>query len=286
MKLLSLIFLFFVTLNATSIQNIDIVANDELIEISFILDSKFESKVVKQDSDDFSTIILKDIDYDKNKISTKTKLIRQIEVFQQNKDVYVIFAVDNFNLDYSLEVMNSDNILKILIKPKSTITSSLLSNPNNSLESAISAIKNQTNSQNLPSNNPSSPMKLDSWRYVAVISILIILLIALVVIKRKMQTKSQNMEFSYFKKPNPPTKNNTNISVSRVINLDLKNKIIVLDSGSFQYMLFIGQNNSFIIDRLENKKQNDSDDDSFTKLLERKEAKLSYFLKDDKDEEK
>ncbi|RAX51791.1 hypothetical protein CCY99_08300 [Helicobacter sp. 16-1353] len=273
MKILFCIFVFFLTLNATTIQDINIISNDELIEISFILDRKFDSKVVKQDSTSFSTIILKDTNYNKNKILAQTKLIRQIEIFQQNNDVYVIFAVENFNLYFSFEVLSADNILKILITPKDTITSSLLSNPSNSLESAISGIKNQTSIQNLPSNNPS---QLESWRYAAVISILVALLIALVIIKRKM--KSQNMEFSYFQKPLSKYKGNANISINRVVNIDLNNKIIVLDSGNFQYMLFIGQHNSFIIDRIEHK-QNDVYD-SFTKLLEHKEAKLSSLLKE------
>lgn len=254
-------------LMATAVRDVKIASNDALVEITFELNSKFASKVFKQDFNGFSSIILKNTQYNKDKISATTKLIRQIEILGQNEDVYIIFAVDNFDLNYSLSVLNADNILKIQLQPKSSIASSLLSN-SNSLESAIGAIKNQTNPQNLSY----TPAQLETWRYVAVIGILVALLVALVVVKRKMYAK--NKEFSYFKN-SPLKKNSTNVSIKHIINIDLKNKIIILDSKKCEYLLFIGEHNSFIVDRV----KKDIYEDSAPKSIE-KAVPLSYLLKD------
>lgn len=278
MKFLLCFLCFFVTIHAVSINDIEIISDNEKIEILFFLDSKFDTKVIKQNSNEFSTIILKNINYTKNKVVTKTKLINQIEIFQQNKDVYIIFAIKNFDINYSLEILNSNNILKILITPIVSITEGLLSK-SNSLENSISFIKNQTNIQNLPTMNTSS-VKLESWRYGLVIFVLFSLLVALIIVKRRMGLKNQGLPFSYFNKQKP--KSDSGISISKVINLDMKNKIIVLNGNGLQYLLFVGQNNSFIIDRIENKGGNDD----LSKLLEHKELKLPYFLKDYQDDTK
>ena len=56
----------------------------------------------------------------------------------------------------------------------------------------------------------------------------------------------------------------------------------MLDGKDYKYLLFIGEHNSFIIDRIQN---DEFDEDiSFNKLLEMKEARLPSIIKDYKNE--
>ncbi|RDU64105.1 hypothetical protein [Helicobacter sp. MIT 14-3879] len=239
------------------LKDVNIKSNQDNLEILLFLDSKFKDKVIRNDTSTFSSIVLKNLIYNKNRINSKTKFVKNIEIFGKGDDVYIVFDENNFNLEYDLEVLNSNDAIKILLKPKESILSSMLSTKPQSLEDAISSIKEQ--------NNITAP-KLESWRYISVIIILIILIIALILVKRKTLRKNSNFEFSYFRKPS--------ISVSQSINLDLKNKIIVIDSKDSSYILFVGQSGSFIIDKIERFKEQDLE-----KLLENKKNKISYLLK-------
>ncbi|MDE6886389.1 MAG: hypothetical protein K2P17_05080 [Helicobacteraceae bacterium] len=246
------------------LNDITITPNKESLEILLLLDSKFENKIIQQDNSSFSTIILKDLNYNKNKVSTHTELINDIEIFSQNNDVYIVLGEENFALKYTLEALNADNAIKLIIKPQISIVSSILSNNESakSLEEQISIIKNS--SINTMPNDISS--KVETWRYMLVVMILFGLIIALIIIKKRMFKRSGNISFPYFREQK--------LMVSQTINLDMKNKIIILDSKDSSYILFVGQNGSFIIDKM----PKFSNNEDFGTFLAKNENKLSYFL--------
>ena len=278
----------FLPLSAATIQDIKIHANSEALEIIFKLDSRFSNKVIKQDLDGFSTIILKDTRYAKPKVAAKTRLVREIEIFEQNRDVYVILGAENFALNFTLSVLNNEDSLKILITPTKSLATQLLSsslenktaqnlapNPTATAQNAANPANpaSPQNAANLanpkaaarpaaanpnPAANPQSPQTPptaqdyapESWRYVAVVAILSALVAALFIAKRRiLRIKSSSL----------PYKNHPRIS--KIINLDLKNRIVVLDLGEYSYVLFVGAHGSFIIDRM-------SRESEFMRLLE------------------
>lgn len=246
------------------LNDITITPNKESLEILLLLDSKFENKIIQQDNSSFSTIILKDLNYNKNKVSTHTELINDIEIFSRNNDVYIVLGEENFALKYTLKALNADNAIKLIIKPQTSIVSSILSNNESakSLEEQISIIKNS--SINTMPNDVSS--KVETWRYMLVVMILVGLIIALIIIKKRMFKRSGNTNFPYFREQK--------LMVSQTINLDMKNKIIILDSKDSSYILFVGQNGSFIIDKM----PKFSNNEDFGTFLAKNENKLSYFL--------
>lgn len=277
------------------IKDLHIASDSEKIEIIFLLDSTFNSSVSREDSDTLGVVVFKNISLNQKKIIEHTKLIKRIEIFQKDSDLYVVFAENDFGLKYSVEVLNSNRILKIIVTKNESISSSLMANTtakDMSLESAIDAIKNNSNENNNYITTK-SPLELETWRYVAVIMVLSTLLIALIIIKRKMRIKDNGKEFSYFKTHKSSEKDNSlvkvsnfdsgGVGVSKIINIDLKNKIVVLDGKDYKYLLFVGEHNSFIIDRIQSS-EFDDDDISFSELLERKEARLPFVIKDYKNE--
>lgn len=278
-------------LYSLGVKDFTITSDDKKIEIIFLLDSAFNSSVSRKSSNTFGAIILENTIFNQKKITEHTNLIKRVEIFQQNDDLYIVFAENDFDLKYSIDVLNSNRILKVVVAKNESIVSNLITNTtaqHEGLESAISAIKNNSNI----SNNyitTKSPLELETWRYVAVILVLSALLITLIIVKKKMQIK--NKEFSYFKNTNKLDDTslinlpiNNGLGVSKIINIDSKNKTVVLDRKEYKYLLFVGEHNSFIIDRIQN---DEFDEDiSFSKLLEMKEARLPSIIKDYKHETK
>ncbi len=297
-----LICLFFpLLLFALGVKDFHISSDSQKIEIIFLLDSTFKSRVSREYTDSFGAVILKGVHFNHKKVIDSTELIKQVEIFQKSDDLYIVFAQSDFGVKYSVNVLNSNRILKVIVTKNESISSDLISSATattSSLEGAISAIKSNSDKNNSYI-TPKSPLELETWRYVAVILVLSSLLVALIITKRKMQAKNDNKEFSYFNKQNKTKENGDNknlvdivdnvntssIGVSKVINIDSNNKIIVINSRDYKYLMFIGEHSSFLIDRISNDEFNDIDDISFNKILERKEARLPFMLRDYKDEE-
>ena len=280
----------FVNLSALSaadanLRDVHIKGNKEKLEILLLLDSAFENRVVKEDSRGFSTIIFKNLNYTKNKLSTKSQLVKNIEIFARGNDVYVVLGEEDLDLRFEVAVLNSANALKIVLKPKVTITQEMLIkeipndisavsganqsadlSANQSLEDSINALKAQ-NELLTPSN------AVESWRYALVVAILIALIIVLLIAKKRTQNENPKSLVSYFKKPQ--------ITLSQSINIDMKNKIIILDSAQNTYILFVGQHNAFVIDSIAKKRKED-----LPQIITNKEHKIANMLNAYKDSQK
>lgn len=269
-----------------NLRDVHIKGDKDFLEILLLLDSSFENRVVKEDSKDFSSIIFKNLNYTKNKLATKSQLIKNIEIFARGNDVYVVLGEEDLDLRFELSVLSSPNALKISLKPKVSITQEILikeipneikmessvntgdssnssanigANTNQTLEDSINALKAQ-NELLTPSN------AVESWRYGLVVGILAMLIIALLIIKKRTQNQSPKSLVSYFKKPQ--------ITLTQSINIDMKNKIIILDSKDNLYILFVGQHNAFVIDTIvKNRGEN------LPQIINDKESKIINMLK-------
>ena len=272
-----------------TLRDVHIRGDSDFLEILLLLDSPFENRVVKEDSRGFSSIIFKNLNYTKNKLSTKSALIKNIEIFARGNDTYIVLGEADLDLRFEISVLNSPNALKITLKPKVGIAKEMLikeipneisanqsadsshfsadSSANQSLEDSISAIKAQ-NQLLTPSNS------IESWRYALVVAILVGLIIALFIAKKRIQNKSTKSEIDFFKKPQ--------IRIMQSINIDMKNKIIILDSKDCSYILFVGQNNAFLIDNIP-KTRTDKHSQNLPQIITQKENKIANMLKAYKD---
>ena len=275
-----------------TLRDVHIRGDSDFLEILLLLDSPFENRVVKEDSRGFSSIIFKNLNYTKNKLSTKSALIKNIEIFARGNDTYIVLGEADLDLRFEISVLNSPNALKITLKPKVGIAKEMLikeipneisanqsadsshfsadSSANQSLEDSISAIKAQ-NQLLTPSNS------IESWRYALVVAILVGLIIALFIAKKHIQNKSPKSEIDFFKKPQ--------IRIMQSINIDMKNKIIILDSKDCSYILFVGQNNAFLIDNIP-KTRTDKHSQNLPQIITQKENKIANMLKAYKEAQK
>lgn len=255
-RIFALLFAFIASADSANLSDVNIKGDKNGLEILFLLDSAFEGRVSKNAGRDFTTLTFNNLNFNKNKLQTKSALIKNIEIFKQNNGVVVVFGEANFDLNFDLSVQNSANAIKVQVTPKASIAGNILadsalnsqnlasqnlsqnlpqnqSSPANSLEQSISAIKAQ--------NNLLPQQSVERWRYIAVVAILLALVIALFIIKRRVK-KAQDSAISLFQK--------STISVAQSIQIDAKNKILIIESQTASYILFVGVNSAFIIDKI------------------------------------
>lgn len=255
-RIFALIFAFIASADSANLSDVNIKGDKNGLEILFLLDSAFEGRVSKNAGRDFTTLTFNNLNSNKNKLQTKSALIKNIEIFKQNNGVVVVFGEANFDLNFDLSVQNNANAIKVQVTPKASIAGNILadsalnsqnlasqnlaqnlpqnqSSPANSLEQSISAIKAQ--------NNLLPQQSVERWRYIAVVAILLALVIALFIIKRRVK-KAQDSAISLFQK--------SSISVAQSIQIDAKNKILIIESQTASYILFVGVNSAFIIDKI------------------------------------
>lgn len=255
-RIFALIFALIASVDSANLSDVNIKGDKNGLEILFLLDSAFEGRASKNAGRDFTTLTFSNLNFNKNKLQTKSALIKNIEIFKQNDAVVVVFGEANFDLNFDLSVQNSANAIKVQVTPKASIAGNILadsalnsqnlapqnlaqnltqnqSSPANSLEQSISAIKAQ--------NNLLPQQSVERWRYIAVVAILLALVIALFIIKRRVK-KAQDSAISLFQK--------STISVAQSIQIDAKNKILIIESQTASYILFVGVNSAFIIDKI------------------------------------
>ena len=258
-RIFALVFAFIASADSANLSDVNIKGDKNGLEILFLLDSAFDGRVSKDAGRDFTTLTFNNLNFNKNKLQTKSALIKNIEIFRQNNGVVVVFGEANFDLNFDLTVQNSANAIKVQVTPKASIAGNLLADSAlnsqnltpqnlaqnlpqnsqgnllepNSLEQSISAIKAQ--------NNLLPQQSVERWRYIAVVAILLILIIALFIIKRRVK-RAQDSAISLFQK--------SSISVAQSIQIDAKNKILIIESQTASYILFVGVNSAFIIDKI------------------------------------
>lgn len=265
MRLIILILLSYIVFaNGSEVKDVNIDDREDILEIVFSLSGGFDGQLSRNDDDGFSTFVLKNTQYPISKIIKSTSLIHQVEVFKKNNDVYLLLIDDDIATRFKITASSTPNSLRVSVVPVRSITTKLIEDT--SLESAIGSIKNQalSNPTLSPQNNG-----IEIWRYSLVVGILLVLLIALVIVKKKMyKSQNTNFPFPYFKKPS--------LNITQTIPIDSKNKILILESRDCKYMLFIGEKGSFIIDKVEN---NNFEKDIDKLIKSSPGNKLSYFLK-------
>lgn len=260
-RIFALLFALIASVDSANLSDVNIKGDKNGLEILFLLDSAFEGRASKNAGRDFTTLTFNNLNFNKNKLQTKSALIKNIEIFKQNDGVVVVFGEANFDLNFDLSVQNSANAIKVQVTPKASIAGNILadsalnsqnlapqnlaqnltqnqSSPANSLEpnsleQSISAIKAQ--------NNLLPQQSVERWRYIAVVAILLALVIALFIIKRRVK-RAQDSAISLFQK--------STISVAQSIQIDAKNKILIIESQTASYILFVGVNSAFIIDKI------------------------------------
>ncbi|MGX2982352.1 hypothetical protein [Helicobacter sp. 23-1045] len=289
---------------ASSLENVQIKSIKNGVEILFLVDSAFDGNITKTARQDFTALKFHNLAFNKNKLVSKSALIKNIEIFSQGGGVVLVFGVSDFELHFDLavqKVQKKNGAIKIIATKKESIAGNILAdsalNAPNSQNPQSLGLQNSSNlgSQNLAQNsqNFGSPnsSNLGSQNLTANPQSLEDSISAIKEQNNLLSPKGVDL-WRYFaviailcaliialfiikkrvKSDTAPISifRKSPISVAQNIALDAKNKILILDSADANYILFVGATNAFIIDKIP--KERDS-----AKLL--REHKIAHLIK-------
>ncbi|WP_156471863.1 hypothetical protein [Helicobacter himalayensis] len=139
--------------------------------------------------------------------------------------------------------------------------------------------------QNMVGNNV---LELETWRYVAVIGVMVILLLVLLWVKGFLKPKERNFASLLAQNSAFATKG-INLKVSLQKRIDSKNSLVVIEAGNYRYLVLMGEHGNTLLERYNANTASEDvsiqnnliiEDSQFAKLLEQKEQRLKHLQND------
>ncbi|MCX2717661.1 flagellar biosynthetic protein FliO [Helicobacter sp. MIT 21-1697] len=288
-----LLFIFFANIlyAQVQVQNMEIKQENNKIELILTLNDVYNKPPRLSSQNGYRGVIFPDLQAKSRNESFKNFFVNEMQIFNIQNDLYVLGIGDTKFIDVS--VSRASRAFKITfnkITPPQSEIEKLLEKPHQSQVPIIDQIPQSLESQNkqqqsiLPFKND---IGIDTWRYVAVLAVMSVLVLVLWFVKRYMINKKQFghylARFGSQKEAFDPTK----IEVVSQKNLDSKHRILTIESNGYRYLILIGATNTTLIDRYPIPQNISTQerlrfDDQFTKLLEQKQERLSKYLHNDK----
>ncbi|TLD97508.1 hypothetical protein LS71_001820 [Helicobacter jaachi] len=279
------------------------------IELILTLDSAYDKAPSLTEDEGYKGVIFPNLKADSKNENFKQTFISQIQVFNVQDKLYVLGIGDSRFM--SVNVGRAPNALKITFSratPPQSELDKLLQTPHNAniptieiqnsqsnpAQAALAQTPNpmqsastqptsaQTNQNLLPFKND---LSIDTWRYVAVLGVMGVLVLVLWIVKRYVVHKKQFGH--YFSTPKKAAFDPTKIEIISQKNLDSKHRILTIESNGYRYLILIGLSGTTLIDRYPipqsiSKEEQLRLDDQFAKLLEQKQERLSQYIHDEK----
>lgn len=139
--------------------------------------------------------------------------------------------------------------------------------------------------QNMVGNNV---LELETWRYVAVIGVMVILLLVLLWVKGFLKPKERNFA-SLLAQNSAFAPKGRNLKVSLQKRIDSKNSLVVIEAGNYRYLVLMGEHGNTLLERYNANTASEDvsiqnnliiEDSQFAKLLEQKEQRLKHLQND------
>lgn len=294
---IALFTLFACKMFATQVQEIKIERKADSVDVLLFISESYNQKPKLTQQDSYTGIILPKLQSTSHNQTFRNFFLNQVQIFNIEGNLYILGIGNPQTTKTSMG--KSHNILRVSFT-KTTQNTQLDELMNKSFNVNVPSIAtNQTtkspyptpmaqdsqktqNSQNIPFKND---LGIDTWRYVAVIVIMLALIIGLFIIKRFVLKKKQFRQFLDDEKTFifDPSK----IEVISQTNIDSRNRILTIESNGTRYLILIGATGTTLLDRYpipQNISQSEHimfDDQLFTKLLEQKQERLSQYLHND-----
>lgn len=283
----------------TLVDNVDIKQESDRVEILLTFKETYTKSPHLTKQDGYKGVIFPTLEAKSHNQSFKGFFLNELQIFNIQDNLYVLGIGDTQFID--VNVSKAPYALKIIfskaIPPQSELDT-LLQTAHQAQIPQIDIIQqplptiseqNQANT-NTNDSNGILPFKndlgIDTWRYVAVLIVMALLVLVLWVVKRYVVHKKQFGHYfaaiSHKKHIFDPTK----IEVVSQKNLDSKHKILTIESNGYRYLILIGATSTTLIDRYPIPQSITPEeqlrfDDQFAKLLEQKQERLSQYLHND-----
>lgn len=290
---------------AIHVQEIKIEHKIDSVDVLLFISESYNQKPKLTQQDTYTGIILPKLQSTSHNQAFKNFFLSQVQIFNIEENLYIL-GIGNPQATKT-SVSKSHNVLRVTFAKttQSTQLDKLMNKSFNinmpSLTTSQTAksqyptptaqdFQKTQNPQNLHTNNVQNiqfknDLGVDTWRYVAVIIVMLALIIGLFIIKRFALKKKQ---FGQFLDDGKTFIFNSNkIEVISQINIDSKNRILTIESNGTRYLILIGATGTTLLDRYptpQNISQSEHImfDDQFAKLLEQKQERFSQYLHNDR----
>lgn len=292
----------------SNVIGIEFLQKQDSVEVLFHLESSYESSPRLTEQNGYKGVIFPNLQAKSKNQTLKDSFISEVQVFNIQNDLYVIGIGDMRII--GVNVSKSSNAIKVILAkveaPKSELDTLLQTPktmtkiPNIEIESSQNTPAQAPATQNVSADSQSplafkTDMGIDTWRYVAVLLVMAVLVLVLFYVKRYVVGKGANKAggkrsfggyFSSFA-PKQEVFDPTKIEVVSQKNLDSKHRILTIESNGYRYLILIGATSTTLIDRYPipqsiSPAEQLHFDDQFAKLLEQKQERLSKYLHDEK----
>jgi len=265
-KILSYFFitvLFQLNIFATTLLTYNTYDRDDRVDLMLSFDTPYNGKIfLKKSGDDF-IITLDNIHF--NKKITKninSPIISQIEINSQKKSINIIFKTKKkINIIAS---KTTDGFGLRLRATLSSIQAETISSQKNSIK--------QNKSQSFNS-LPLDKTSYTNSRYYTIILVLLIMLLALWLLKKKISKPASGSNWLF--------KNNINENEVKILYtkaIDTKNSVLVLSYMNKRYLVLTGSSNQ-LLDKFSSNDDIGDDDKEFEEMFAKNRQKLDEFLK-------
>ncbi|WP_236096608.1 flagellar biosynthetic protein FliO [Helicobacter japonicus] len=286
----------------TQVSNFELKQGEDTLEILLNLESVYEKSPHLTTQEGYKGVIFPHLQAKAHNQDFKKFFISEVQIFNIQENLYILGIGDTHFID--VQVSKAPHAFKVVFTkatPQPSMIDTLLQTPYKAEIPTIDIVQQPISSAPIPSpqiqkneHTQSSlisfkdDMGIDTWRYVAVLCVMAILVLVLWIVKRfvvhKKPFKNYLKPFVSKQELFDPTK----IEVVSQKNLDSKHKILTLESNGYRYLILIGASNTTLIDRYPipqsiTLEEQSRLDDQFAKLLDQKQERLARYLHSDKD---
>ncbi|TLD80563.1 hypothetical protein LS68_007455 [Helicobacter sp. MIT 05-5293] len=290
----------------TQVNHIDFTQNPDTFELTIHTQTPYNHNPKLTEKENYKGIILPQIQAASKNHPLKNFFLSEVQIFNIQDNLYILGIGDPQTIKVTMRKSSKGDMIKIIFHattpPKSqldllvdkSLNEPLIAPTLESVNPPIPTHQNPTDSVISNTQNPqlqtTLPLKndlgIDTWRYIAVLGVMALLVLVLWIVKKYIVSKKNFPgylgKFNTKKEHFDPTK----VDIVSQKNIDSKNRILTIESNGYRYLLLIGMNSTTLIDRYPIPQDISTQeqimlDDQFARLLEQKKERLSQYLQDD-----
>lgn len=258
MKFLLSLILFLTYVQASNLLTYNVYERSDRVDIMLSFDAPHEGTIAQKNDASSITLTISDLSYDKLiEKSINSVIIQELSIVPEKNNIKIILKSDK-----KISVVASKTVDGFGLR----IRGSILQTPTQQ------ANREQTSS--LPTQTTSNDAM--DFRYIIVISVLLLLVVIMLWIRKKVGTqvnKPNNGKSWLF---SPKTGMSQEVMLLHKKPLDNNNSVVLFEYGNTRYLVMAG-NTNVLLEKFQNGEVKDNSD--FEKVFEENRRKLDDYLK-------
>ncbi len=242
-------------------------------------DKPFDNEISRKSEDGYTAIILRGVGYLQNRsIDIEKSGVEKLRIFEQDGDTYIIFISKD---SLSVQASKSENGYGLRLRATQMQNSATQANKNttqakqgaNSTPIPFQGQQGEQQNEPQPLSEVLANDEIDYTNYISVLGVLGALVVVLLIVKRRVVSSKSSSSWLFSKGSIEES-----ISIISQKNLDVKNRVVLLESYGVRYLVIIGQNGVIVLDKYSKNDRKTQKREIFEELLENNKEMLDSFL--------